>query len=77
MIDLSWDPATDNLGVAGYRVERCQGSGCTNFAQVAAPPSTSLSDTCVTASTTYRYRVRAADACGNLGPYSTSARRRR
>ena len=47
------------------------GSGCTNFAQIATPPSTSYTDTSVTASTTYRYRTRAADAAGNLGPYST------
>jgi len=28
-ITLSWAPATDDVGVTGYRVERCQGKGCT------------------------------------------------
>ena len=33
-INLGWTASTDNVGVTGYRVERCQGAGCTNFAQV-------------------------------------------
>ena len=72
-VDLSWSAATDNVGVTGYRVERCQGAGCTNFTQIAPPSATSYSDTGLSASTTYRYRVRAADAAGNLGGYSTAA----
>jgi hypothetical protein len=69
-VNLNWTASTDDVGVTGYRVERCQGQGCTNFAQIAPPTSTSYSDTGLLASTTYRYRVRAADAAGNLGPYS-------
>ena len=72
-VNLSWTAATDNVGVTGYRVERCQGAGCTNFTQVATPTGTTYNDTGRTASTTYRYRVRAADAAGNLGGYSTAA----
>ena len=34
---------------------------------------TTYSDASVTSSTTYRYRIRAADAAGNLGPYSNIA----
>ena len=33
-VNLNWTASTDNVGVTGYRVERCQGAGCTNFAQV-------------------------------------------
>ena len=62
--------STDNVGVTGYRVERCPGAGCTNFAQIATPTTTSFSDTGRLPATTYRYRVRAADAAGNLGAYS-------
>jgi chitodextrinase len=72
-VDLTWSASTDNAGVAGYRVERCQGAGCTNFAQIAAPTATSYSDTGLAPSTTYRYQVRAVDASGNLGPYSAIA----
>ena len=41
-INLSWTAATDNVGVTGYRVERCQGAGCSDFAQVATPTATSV-----------------------------------
>jgi chitodextrinase len=70
-IDLSWTASTDNVGVTGYRVERCQGATCTTFAQVGTPTATSYSSTGLTASTTYRFRVRAADAAGNLSAYSS------
>src|SRR5207302_919194 len=33
-INLSWTASTDNVGVTGYPVERCQGAGCTSFAPV-------------------------------------------
>ena len=73
-INLAWGAATDNVGVTGYRIERCQGAGCTNFAQIAdrrpARPTTTPAST---ASTSYSYRVRATDAAGNLGPYSNTA----
>ena len=36
-VNLDWTASTDNVGVSGYRVERCQGAGCTNFAQVGTP----------------------------------------
>src|SRR5258705_161725 len=65
-ISLAWVAATDNVGVTGYQVERCQGAGCSAFVQVATPTSTSFNDTGLTAGTSYSYRVRAADAAGNL-----------
>ncbi len=72
-INLSWAAATDNVGVTGYRVERCQGASCTTFTQIATPTGTSFGDSGLSASTTYRYRVRASDAAGNLGAYSPIA----
>ncbi len=72
-ITLAWTAATDNVGVTGYRVERCQGAGCTNFAQIGAPTITSFNDTGLAAATTYRYQVRATDAAGNLSAYSSIA----
>ena len=72
-IDLSWGASTDNVGVTGYLLERCQGAGCSNFTQIATPTGTSYKDTGLTASTSYTYRVRATDAAGNLSPYSNTA----
>ncbi len=70
-IDLSWTPSTDNVGVTGYQIDRCQGTGCTTFAQIATSTVTSFSDTGLAASTTYRYRVRATDAAGNVSANSS------
>src|SRR4029077_19275229 len=58
--------------ITGYQVERCQGTGCTNFAQIAAPSGTTYKDTGLNANTSYSYRVRASDAAG-VGPYSNTA----
>jgi chitodextrinase len=72
-INLAWTVSTDNVGVTGYLVERCQGAACSNFAQIAAPTTTMFIDTGLTASTSYSYRVRATDAAGNLSAYSSTA----
>jgi len=69
-INLSWTASTDNVGVTGYKVERCSGAACSNFAQVATPTTTTFNDTGLTASTSYSYRVRATDAAGNLSTFS-------
>lgn len=70
-INLSWAASTDNVGVTGYLVERCQGAGCSNFAQIAAPTNgTTYIDTGLLSATSYSYQVRATDAAGNLSPYS-------
>lgn len=72
-IDLSWTASSDNVGVKDYQVERCTGSGCTNFAFAGTATGTTFSDAGRTASTTYRYQVRATDAAGNLSVYSNVA----
>src|SRR6185369_7531418 len=72
-INLTWPVATDNVGVTGYRVERCAGVGCSTFTQVGTPATASFNDTGLTASTSYTYRVRATDAAANLGPFSPTA----
>ncbi|MCB1553618.1 MAG: S8 family serine peptidase [Xanthomonadales bacterium] len=72
-VNLSWSAATDSggSGLAGYKIERCTGSTCTSYAQIATTTSTSYSNTGLAASTTYRYRVRAYDGAGNNGSYSS------
>ena len=72
-IDLAWGASTDTVGVTGYQLERCSGTSCTTFAQIATPTATSFKDTTVNASTNYSYRVRATDAANNLSPYSNTA----
>ena len=74
-IDLAWGAATDNVAVTSYLVERCQGTACTDFAQIAAPSGTgtAYNDASVGSATSYRYRVRATDAVPNLGAYGNIA----
>jgi hypothetical protein len=72
-INLSWTASTDNVGVTGYRIERCQGASCSNFSQIATPSTPGFNDTGLAASTAYSYRVRASDAANNLSGYSNIA----
>ena len=73
-VNLSWTASTDNVGVTGYFVERCQGVGCSDFSQIASPGiAAAYSDTTLTAATSYSYRVRAVDAAGDLSAYSNVA----
>jgi hypothetical protein len=71
-INLSWTDNSNNE--SGFKIERCQGSGCTNFVQIAqvAINTTSYSNTGLSRNTRYRYRVRAFNATGNSG-YSNIA----
>ena len=74
-VNLSWTAATDNVGVTGYRVERCQGSGCTTFAQIASlnGSTTVYNDTDLASGASYSYRLLATDAAANLSAYSNVA----
>src|SRR5205807_2668042 len=74
-VTLTWGASTDNVGVTGYLLERCQGTACSNFAQMTGPVGTptTFNDTNVVVGTTYSYRLRATDAAGNLSPYSNTA----
>lgn len=72
-IALTWSASSDNVMVAGYHLERCQGSGCASFAQIASPTGTSYSDSTAAPSVTYQYRVRAFDEVGNNSGYSNTA----
>ncbi|HKN55172.1 MAG TPA: CBM35 domain-containing protein, partial [Amycolatopsis sp.] len=61
-VSLAWDASTDNVGVTGYDVS------------VNGAPGVSVSGTTATlsglsASTAYRFAVRAKDAAGNLSAY--------
>jgi hypothetical protein len=71
-IRLRWQ---DNAGTEdGFRIERCAGTGCTAFAQVAvvAHDVTSYVDSGLARNTSYSYRVRAFNA-GGVSAYSNTA----
>nr|WP_281360154.1 glycoside hydrolase family 6 protein [Isoptericola halotolerans] len=57
-VALSWSASSDDTGVAGYRVHR-------DGDLVADVTATSVTDTGLTAGTTYSYTVTAYDAAGN------------
>jgi hypothetical protein len=69
-INLSW---TDNsTNEEGFKIERCQGSACTNFSQISTvgPGVTNFSNAISSSPlrrVTYRYRVRAYNSAGNSG----------
>lgn len=69
-ISVVWFQSNDNVGIASYYVERCQGVSCVDFAQIAAPTVLQYLDATVTPATTYSYRVRASDVAGNMSAYS-------
>ena len=63
-INLAWNPSSDNVSVAGYRVFR-------NGTQVGTPGTTLFQDTGLTPSTSYSYTVAAVDGAGNVSAQST------
>ena len=67
-IDVTWDA---NPSAHHYQVERASVSGDANFAVINSNVvGTTYPDTTVTSINAYLYRVRAADAAGNLSPPS-------
>ena len=71
-VHVSWTAPADNVGVAGYLVER-QDPGSTSFVQVGTSTGTSYNDTGLAAGSTYSYRVRAMNAARNPSEYSDVA----
>jgi fibronectin type III domain protein len=71
-INLAWTDNSNNE--TGFKIERCQGNNCTNFAEIAQVGAnvTSYPNTGLTRNTWYRYRVRAFNGSGNSG-YSNAA----
>jgi chitodextrinase len=65
-VNLTWNAASDNVGVAGYTVYR-NGSP---IATTSGANTTSYSDTSVASGTTYTYTVDAFDGTGNHSPPS-------
>ncbi len=77
-VSLTWDPATDNVGVAEYRVYRwIPSADGTQFTvphvRIATVSGTSYEDTDTADGTTYAYEVRAMDAATNESARSAAA----
>ena len=62
---LNWNASTDNIGVAGYYVQR-------NGVTIGATANLYFQDSGLTDSTTYTYAIQAFDLAGNTSPFSTS-----
>ena len=71
-IALTWTNGT--IAQTAVEIERCTGSGCTNFARVAsvAGTATTFTDRSLALRTTYTYRVRAVNEAGTSS-YSNTA----
>jgi len=65
-INLAWTASTDNVGVTGYKIYR-------NGTYLATSTATSYTNTGLTASTSYSYKVSAVDAAGNESTQSSAA----
>ena len=65
---LAWTPATDNVSIAGYQIERCVGVSCTNFSNFLTTNTATASVTLsgLSQGTTYQIRLKAYDAAGNV-----------
>jgi hypothetical protein len=70
-INLSW--ADNSSNETGFKIERCKGSTCTYFTQIAAvgPNIKTYSNTGLSKYSIYKYRIRAYNVYGNSG-YSNS-----
>ncbi|NBH06602.1 cellulase family glycosylhydrolase [Amycolatopsis sp. SID8362] len=69
-VTLSWTASTDDVGVTGYDVLRAPGASGGTFAVVGSSGTTTFTDSGLSASSTYRYQVRAKDAAGNTSAAS-------
>ncbi|MES2970842.1 MAG: NBR1-Ig-like domain-containing protein [Patescibacteria group bacterium] len=76
-VSLNWTAATDNVGVAGYKIYRStsttsKGKTITSTSLAGYSFSLNFTDTGLTAGTTYSYYVVAYDAAKNDSPSSNS-----
>lgn len=66
-LTLSWTPATDAVGVTGYRIYR---DGSAVHDNVGAPPAAAFAVTGLTCGTAYSFQVDAVDGAGNRSALS-------
>ncbi|MBI3624161.1 fibronectin type III domain-containing protein [Candidatus Saccharibacteria bacterium] len=69
-VELSWQAATDNVGVAGYILERSESEQ--GWTQITDTTDTSYEDSTVSFSASYHYRLKAYDGAKNYSDYATA-----
>jgi hypothetical protein len=71
VLTASWSPSTDNgPPPITYRVQACQGAGCSNFFDADSTEDLILPITGLTMDTVYRLRVRACDGAALCSAYA-------
>jgi fibronectin type 3 domain-containing protein len=73
IVQLSWAPSTDDVGVTGYIVYRSD-RGNSSPVEIGRTASTSFSDSSAPRGGQYFYSVRAYDAAGNVSEFSNSVK---
>lgn len=73
-LKLTWTASTDDVGISGYTIQRCQGAGCSGFTQlVTGVTSTSYTDSTVSQGVSYSYRALATNTAGEQSGWSNTA----
>ncbi len=72
-VDLTWTYISENE--IGFRMERCTGAGCSNFATIVTVNlnPTTYTDATVVPGTTYSYRIVVFNSVGDSPPVSNTA----
>lgn len=72
-ISLTWTASTDDVAIANYTLQRCQGSGCSTFSALSTVTTTSYTDSGVSQGVTYSYQVRATNTSNQQSGWSATA----
>ncbi len=71
-ISLSWTASTDAVGVTGYKIYRSATAGGT-YSEIGTSATNSYTDTGLSASTSYYYKISAYDAAANNSAQSSAS----
>ena len=72
-INVTWAASSSSAGNVNYVIQRCEGSECSNFAQIGTSPGTSYNNTGLSPHSSYMYQVQAVDDSGATSGYSSPA----
>jgi len=72
-ITLTWSASTDDVGIASYTLQRCQGSGCSIFSQLTTVTGTTYTDSGVSQGAIYSYQVLATNTANQQSGWSNTA----